>query len=1030
MPRLSSLPGSSLQVRVDPSLYSYPALYSLDVSRNLVVEGETFEVYLYTANVADSTTVAYTITGVSSNDISGASLTGNFTVNNNFASLLVSVSTDILDEDLETFTLTLDATGDSVSVALLDPVFVLSSDKEMVNEGQSFTIRLDTLGVSDGTLIAYTITGVSSDDINGVSLTGFFTMENDSSQITFTTSVNPEVEGEETFTLTLDNGFASIAVSITEPTFTLSSNKPDCDEGSNFSIILTTTDIIDLTEIAYTITGVSSEDLSGASLTGFFTIFNDSDSKTFTVARDRITEGEETFTLSLDNGEDSINVTINDTSLTPTYALATTAETINEGQSVTITLTTTNVDPGELVPYTITGTGITAGELGLASLTGNFTIAGTYSSGSATLEITVSADVTTEGVEVFTLNLDEVAVGVSVTINDTSRTPGYSIGMPASVNEGDSFNVTLSTENVADGTTIPYTITGVSSSDINGRALSGNFVVNSDTASFTVITTQDATTEGNETMTVTCSTLPGTPSGSTIIVDTSRTPIYTLTRSTGSVDEGGSFIIYLETQNVNVPATVNYTITGVSSADIGLASLTGSFNVTGNYSSGSASVAFNVSIDYATEGTETFTLTLTGIPSPPSISVTINDTTTFGTLALDLVNPRGEFAADSFGLTMDIDNTYFVVGAQNYAGTSPRKGRAFIYRVSDGQLISTLIAPDAAGGTVQTRFGSAVACTDGYTLVGAREERALGPGSPVDTGLVRYYVTPTGNVTGTFYNNFYSSWGGEENGFAVDISGNYSIFSAPGESSLDFSDGTWKFDGGWVNLRNAAGTNLASAMNPNTFGTADNDRFGQACRVNSNGVAAIASYNEQAPSGFPVGVIHVYTYSAGSGQFNLTRTLNPPDDSGSIGPSLGAQRQLDITNSYIAVGNTSHRGPTNNFIGEGAVYIYRVSDGALVRTLLSYEDGDNEVSRFGWSCAMNSTYIAVGSPYSAITVNGTVQARAGKVRLFRLSDGVLVETFTDPRQDSFREFGRVVRMSENRLMVSAFSERVYLFGIS
>jgi hypothetical protein len=1018
-----------LQVRVDPSLYSYPALYSLEASRDLVVEGESFEIYLYTANVSNGTTVAYTITGVSTADINGASLTGNFTVTDNFASFTITVTADILDEDLETLTLTLDSTGDFVSVALLDPVFVLSSDKEMVNEGQSFTVSLATLGVSDGTLIPYTITGVTSDDIDGASLTGSFVMENDTSSIIFTTSVNPELEGEETFVLTLDNGFSSVSVDITEPTFTLSSNKADCDEGSTFSIELNTTDIINSTEVAYTITGVSSADISGASLSGVFTIIDDSASITFTVSNDRTTEGSETFTLSLDNGEDSINVIINDTSLTPTYSLATSAATINEGQSVTITLTTTNVDPGELVPYTITGTGITAGELELASLTGNFTVAGTYSSGSASLVINVSADVTTEGVEVLTLTLDDIGVGVTVTINDTSRTPGYSIGMPASVNEGESFNVTLSTENVANGTTIPYTISGVTSADINGRALTGNFVVNNDSASFNVITTADATTEGDESMTVTCSTLPGSPSATTIIRDTSRTPIYTLSRSTSAVNEGSQFIIYLDTQNVNVPATVNYTITGVASADISNASLTGSFNVTGNYSSGSASQAFTATADYATEGTETFTLTLTGITSPPSISVTINDTTTFGTLAFTKLDPQS--GSGNFGYSMDASPNYFVVG-DNLDGRS-----TYIFRMSDGQQLHQLANPRFAGSGVSTSWGWSVACTDTYTVVGAPAERPLGPGSPANVGLARYFSTANGSVVGNQYVNPYQTLGGEQNGYAVAMRGAYSIFTTPGEFSFNQNNGTWESAGGWAHLRNATGVSLASAMNPNTKASAMSDRFGQNVAINDSGVAAIWAYDEQpAATTTPRGICHVYTYNAGAGTFTRARSIEPADNSGFSRPGMGGVWQLAINSQYIAIGNRSHKGTTKTTSYEGAAYIYRISDGALIRTHLSNEDGDgSDQARTGASVALNSTYVAVGSTYSARTVNGTVLVRAGKVQLFRLSDGVLVRTFVDPTNQAFATFGSNIAMTENRLLIRSFSGAdskwtVHVFGIS
>ena len=50
--------------------------------------------------------------------------------------------------------------------------YILIPSATTINEGQSFTITLDTTHVLDGTNVSYTITGVSSADIGGVSLTG------------------------------------------------------------------------------------------------------------------------------------------------------------------------------------------------------------------------------------------------------------------------------------------------------------------------------------------------------------------------------------------------------------------------------------------------------------------------------------------------------------------------------------------------------------------------------------------------------------------------------------------------------------------------------------------------------------------------------------------------------------------------------------------------------------------------------------------------------------------------------------------
>ena len=299
----------------------------------------------------------------------------------------------------------------------------------------------------------------------------------------------------------------------------------------------------------------------------------------------------------------------------------------NEGTSFIVALTTTNLSNGALVPYTISGTGITSADIGGASLSGNFIV----SNNAATLSVTVTSDAATEGNEVLTVSLLGVTptVSTSISLIDTSLGISYALSAStASVNEGGSFTITLTTTSVSNGTLVPYTITGVSSADIGGASLTGNFTVSNGSASLAVTVTADSLTEGTETFTLTLNNKIPTISASVTIVDTSITPTYSLSSSVASVNEGASFTVTLTTAGVNTGTVIPYTITGVSSADINNASLTGNFTVTGSYSSGSATATFNVTADVTTEGTETFTLTLNSITPTKTVSVTVNDTST------------------------------------------------------------------------------------------------------------------------------------------------------------------------------------------------------------------------------------------------------------------------------------------------------------------------------------------------------------------------------------------------------------------
>ena len=180
-----------------------------------------------------------------------------------------------------------------------------------------------------------------------------------------------------------------------------------------------------------------------------------------------------------------------------TYALTASASSVDEGQSFTVTLTTTGLVNGTIVPYTITG--VSSADISDASLNGNFII-GT----NQVLSFTTTADnLFDDGNEIFLLSLNDVdGVSVQVNNNDT-RKPDATYSLTStrdSISEGESVTITLSATNVLSNTSIPYTITGVSTADISGEPLTGNLTVGSD-MSRTYTITADGLLEGSETLT-------------------------------------------------------------------------------------------------------------------------------------------------------------------------------------------------------------------------------------------------------------------------------------------------------------------------------------------------------------------------------------------------------------------------------------------------------------------------------------------------------------------------------------------------
>jgi hypothetical protein len=287
------------------------------------------------------------------------------------------------------------------------------------------------------------------------------------------------------------------------PTYTLTPDADNVDEGSTLTFNVTGTNIVDGT---YYWTIETSAGDFGAN-NGLVTITGNTGSFTVTPDADTTTEGAETFTVSL--RADSIAgtilatsepVTINDTSLDPepTYTLTPAADNVDEGSSLEFTVGGTNISDGNYSWVIETGVEDFTTTFGTVSITSN----------SGTFSVTPDADDTTEGPGSFTVSLrtgllePNLVTSDSVTINDTSLDPPeptYQIAPRANnVNEGSSLTIDVSGTNIPDDTYF-WTVETLAS---DFGTSSGEVEITNNAGSFTVTPDVDATTEGSETFTV------------------------------------------------------------------------------------------------------------------------------------------------------------------------------------------------------------------------------------------------------------------------------------------------------------------------------------------------------------------------------------------------------------------------------------------------------------------------------------------------------------------------------------------------
>ena len=191
------------------------------------------------------------------------------------------------------------------------------------------------------------------------------------------------------------------------------------------------------------------------------------------------------------------------------YSLTSNFTSVNEGSSAIFTLTTTNVPSGTSIAYTLSG--INASDVVNGLLAGNVVVG---LNGQAIITVPIVADNLTEGPE--TLTIKAGGVSAFAVINDTSIStitptptaiPTYALSASSSsVNEGSIATFILSTANVAFGTSVFYSLSGISAADITGGAINGTVIVGANgIATISIPTLTHLTFQGNKTLTVTAS---------------------------------------------------------------------------------------------------------------------------------------------------------------------------------------------------------------------------------------------------------------------------------------------------------------------------------------------------------------------------------------------------------------------------------------------------------------------------------------------------------------------------------------------
>ena len=334
------------------------------------------------------------------------------------------------------------------------PTYTVGASSTSIQEGGTVNFTVNTTDVGAGTTLYYSILGNTDDsDFTDNVQAGYFNIVSTGSTTgvgTITkTAANDALVNEitEAFKVIVSTGSTlgpevgrSSLVRITNlglPSYTITPSAASVNEGSSVSFTVNTVNASGT--LYYSTNGTANAaDFTDNSLTGSFSLVSTGSTTGVgtivrSIATDFDTESGEQFSITVRTGSTSgpgvttsSNVTIGD--VTPTVNIAESTTSVDEGGSVTFTISGSNIPDGNYY-YTIyeeEGT-IASTDFNPANLNGSFSV----SNNSGSITITIAEDITSEGPDKFKIQIRTgstsgtvIAESNAITINDTSRAPG------------------------------------------------------------------------------------------------------------------------------------------------------------------------------------------------------------------------------------------------------------------------------------------------------------------------------------------------------------------------------------------------------------------------------------------------------------------------------------------------------------------------------------------------------------------------------------------------------------------------------
>ena len=336
---------------------------------------------------------------------------------------------------------------------------------------------------------------------------------------------------------------------------------------------------------------------------------------------------------------------------------------------------------------------------------------------------------------------------------------------------------------------------------------------------------------------------------------------------------------------------------------------------------------------------------------------------------------------DRFGYTVAANENYVVAAApfESYQTVSniDNQGAVYIFN-SAGTLLYTIFSPDSATWN-NLYFGQSLAVNDTHLIIGQQN---------TNYNKVHVYELATGNLVHTVDDPNTISTGDTNSGFgwSVDISDNYFIVGAPRDSSSSGhsnSGSAYVFSLSTGNLVHA----IENFVSGNDDGLATNDYFGKSVAMTDSYFVVGTPDETESSETIPTsGKVYVFDTATGTYQ----RTIdNPSDYSTSNGDQFGYDIAIDGTNLVV----TAAYEDTPSRADSGMAYVFNVTTGAKLQSLVPVTTGSGEVPWWGWRCDINGNKVVLGTRR---TSGGTTGSNSGSAYVFDITTGNIDYSIANP----------------------------------